>query len=85
MPQLAHLEDGLKTYGLLASIQQHPSIWEPVFVSGKGPAVTANSLIECLDTEYSESQVKREKEADTYTYFCDFVYCVEMKGNYCRS
>ena len=61
----------------------HPSIpklWEPVFVIGKGHQVTSHSLIDSFDTVYSESQVKQEAEADTYTYFCDFVHSVHLKG-----
>lgn len=80
LPQLLQLEEGLQTCGLLASIRAYPKLWEPVFVIGKGHQVTANSLIDSFDIVYSESQVKREAEADTYTYFCDFVHSVHLKG-----
>ena len=74
------LEEGLQTYGLLASIRAHPTVWETVFVIGKGNQVTASSLIDSFDVEHSENQVKRETEADTFTYFCEFIHSVDMKG-----
>ena len=79
LPQLLQLE-GLQTCGLLASIRAYPKLWEPVFVIGKGHQVTANSFIDSFDTVYSDSQVKREAEADTYTFFCDFVHSMHLKG-----
>ena len=62
------LEEGLRTYGLLASIRTYPSVWETVFVICKGHPVTANSLIDAFDTLYNESQIKREAEADTHIF-----------------
>lgn len=59
---------------------QYPVVWETVFVVGKGHPVTANSLIDSFDIQYSESQVKREAEADTHTFFCDFIHSVGMNG-----
>ena len=68
LPQLSQLEEGLNTYGLLSSIQQHPTVWEPVFVAGKGQPITASSLIGCFEVQHSNSQVKRDAESDTYTH-----------------
>lgn len=82
LPQLLQLEEGLQTYGLLDSIRSYPAVWETVFVVGKGHQVTASSLIDSFDVLHSESQVKRESEADTYTYFCDFIHSVDMKGKF---
>ena len=42
--------------------------------------VTASSLIDSFDVKHSENQVKRETEADTFTYFCEFIHSVNMKG-----
>ena len=77
---MLQLEEGLRTYGLLASIRANPTVWETVFVIGKGNQVTASSLIDSFDVEHSENQVKRETEADTFTYFCEFMHSVDMKG-----
>lgn len=75
-------EEGLQTYCLHKNIHQHAQIWENVFVIGKGLPVTANSLIESFDVVYSVSQMERELEADTYTYFCVFIHNVDMKVVY---
>lgn len=80
LPQLLQLEEGLQTYGLLASIRAHPAVWETVFVLGKGHEVTANSLIDSFDVKYSDNHAKREAEADTYTHFNDFIHSVDMNG-----
>lgn len=80
LPQLVQFEEGLNTYGLLSSVKEHPTVWAPVLVAGKGQPVTATSLIDCFGPQYSDSQMKKEKEADTYTYLCDFIYSVEMKS-----
>ncbi|CAB3978122.1 Hypothetical predicted protein [Paramuricea clavata] len=58
LPQLLQLEEGLQTYGLLASIHTNPTVWETVFVIGKGNSVTASSLIDPFDVKHSENQVK---------------------------
>ena len=79
LPQLLQCEEGLQTYGLLASICQYPVVWGTVFVVGKGHPVTANCLIDSFDIQYSESQVKREAEADTHTFFVS-LYSVGMNG-----
>ena len=80
---MLQLEEGLQTYGLLASIRANPTVWETVFVIGKGNPVTASSLIDSFDVKHSENQVKRENKADTFTYFCDFVHSVDMQGKLC--
>ncbi|CAB4028353.1 Hypothetical predicted protein, partial [Paramuricea clavata] len=64
LPQFLQLGEGLQTYGLLPSICAYPAVWETVLVIGK------------FDIKYSESQVKRE--ADTHTYFCDFIHGADM-------
>lgn len=82
LPQLAQLEDGLSTYGLITEIRKAPNMWESVLVVGKGVKVTPTTLIDGIHVIYSESQMKRQKEADTYTYFCDFIHTLAMKGKF---
>ena len=77
LPQLSQLEEGLNTYGLLSSIQQHPTVWEPVFVGGKGQPITASSLIGCFEVQHSNSLVKRDAESDTYTHTFVTSYILE--------
>ena len=50
LSSISKLEEGLKTYGLLKSIREHPLIWEPVFVSGSAPSLTATAFLneQCL-------------------------------------
>ena len=82
LPQLLQLEEGLQTYGILESVRQHPDVWEVVFVEGKGLQVTSNSLLENIDVIYSERQLERASEADTFQYFSDFLHDVHMGGMY---
>ena len=67
------------THGLLSSIQQHPTVWEPVFVGGKGQPITASSLIGCFEVQHSNSLVKRDAESDTYTHTFVTSYILEWK------
>lgn len=55
-------------------------MWENLLVIGKGIKVTASNLIEEFQPIFSESQIQKQKEMDTYTYFCDFVHTLDMKG-----
>ena len=80
LPQLQQLQEGLQLYGLLDSLRQYPDIWEDLFVVGKGTEVTANSLLENFEVLHSDQQMKRNAEADTYTYFCDFIHSVYLNG-----
>ena len=54
-------EEGLKTYGLLESIREQPLIWEPVFVSGGAPRLTARAFLNELLVDFSLSD---EEEAE---------------------
>ena len=62
LPQLSHLEEGLQTCGLLASIRAYPKLWEPVFVIGKGHQVTDNSLIDSFELYTVRVKLNNMKE-----------------------
>ena len=68
LSSISKLEEGLKTYGLLKSIREHPLIWEPVFVSGSAPSLTATAFLNELLVDFSLSDVKKQKEIDVFYY-----------------
>ena len=71
LSSISKLEEGLKTYGLLKSIREHPLIWEPVFVSGSAPSLTATAFLNVsflnvsflflMLVDFSLSDVKKQK------------------------
>ena len=79
LPRLLQLEEGLQTYGLLASIHQYSVVLGDCFCC-------FNSLIHSVDVQYSKSQVKQEAEADTHAFFCDFIHSANINGtlNFCN-
>ena len=56
-------------------------MWERILVVGKSVAMTATNLIDKLDAVFSESQLRKEKEVDTFAFFCYFIHTLGMKGN----
>ena len=73
LSSISKLEEGLKTYGLLKSIREQPLIWEPVFVSGSAPSLTATAFLNELLVDFSLSDVKKQKEIDVFYHFTNYI------------
>ena len=73
LSSISKLEEGLKTYGLLKSTREHPLIWEPVFVSGSAPSLTATAFLNELLVDFSLSDVKKQKEIDVLYHFTNYI------------
>lgn len=43
-------------------------MWERILVVGKGVTMTATNLIDELDAVFSESQLRKEMEVDTFAF-----------------
>ena len=52
-----------------ASIREQPLIWEPVFVSGSAPSLTATAFLNELLADFRLSDVKKQKEIDVFYHF----------------
>lgn len=83
MPQVLQIEIGLAQCDLIAPIRSSPKIWQPVFESGNIFRLSAQEILDQSIVEFSESQVKKEAEIDTYKYFCDVLEAIDNGGNNC--
>lgn len=66
MPMTLQIIEGLKVYGLLSAMQNHPNIWKPVFVKECMPVITPTTFLDEVEANYSDSQVVKEKESDVF-------------------
>lgn len=81
LSSISKLEEGLKTYGLLKSIREHPAlIWEPVFVLGSAPRLTATAFLNELLVDFSLSDVKKQKEIDVFYHFTNYIQSLNTDG-----
>lgn len=79
MPQLMQLEEGLSSCGVIASIREHPQLWEKVFLKkGSSEDITADDFMDQLVANFSAAQREKEKEIDVYKIFCDFLQAIDL-------
>ena len=78
------LQEGLSTCGVLGAVQKSPKLWESAFVAGAGYSVTANNLIDEIQPKFSLSQLRKDKEADSYHNLCECIYSLEANCKYQR-
>ena len=80
LPQLVQLKEGLSTCKLIDHIKLHPKLWESVFLHGIESDVSASMLLEQLEPNYNERQLKRNIETDVFFHFCEFVHSLQCGG-----
>ncbi len=81
LPQVLQIESGLAQCNLLTPIRSNQKIWQPVFESGNIFKLSAEEILDQSIVEFSESQLKKEAESDTYKYFCDVLEAIDNGGN----
>lgn len=72
---LAQLEEGLKLYGFLQEVKNNPDFFWPLFVDDASSMfdVSPDEFLTDVMVTYSERQVEKHAEEDTFKHFCDFV------------
>ena len=75
------IDTGLSQCGLTTPIRNNSKIWQPVFESGNMFMLSAEEILDQSIVEFSESQLKKEAESDTYKYFCDVLEAIDNGGN----
>ena len=73
LSQLIQLQDGLSSCCVLQDIRKSPDVWKPVFTESQLFQLSHSQFIENLVPEFSESQVRKEKETDVFKLFNDFI------------
>lgn len=82
MPQILQLQSGLAACNVLGSMQKWPELWKALFVAGEMKHLTPTEFLTEIKVEYSQSQLKREKEIDVYKLFCDVIQSLDhSQGN----
>ena len=74
------LKEGLSTCKLIDHIKLHSKLWESVFLHGIESDVSASMLLEQLEPNYNERQLKRNIETDVFFHFCEFVHSLQCGG-----
>ena len=77
-PQLgpvSQLQEGPQMYGILQEVRSNPELYEPLFVKDASGMfnVSPDEFLMDVIVLYSDSQLKRHAEEDTFKYFCDVV------------
>ena len=85
-PQLgmvSQLEESLQLYGFLQEIKKFPDLFKPLFFANSSSMfdVTPDEFLTNVVITYSEKQLKKQDEEDTYKHFCDFVEFLFHAGN----
>ncbi len=72
---LSQLEEGLRMYGFLQEVRNDPDLFQPLFVADASSMfdVSPNEFLDDVIVTYSERQVEKHAEEDTFKDFCDIV------------
>ena len=70
---IKQLEEGLMLCGLLNKVRSRPNLFCSVFVEDGTFTVTAEDFLDGLVVIYSERQLEKMKETNTFKHFCDFI------------
>lgn len=72
---VSQLEEGLHLYGFLQEIKKFPDLFKPLFVANTSSMydIKPDEFLSDVIITYSEKQLEKQAEEDTYKHFCDFV------------
>ena len=76
LPMILQIQNGLESYGVLDKIKMHTELFKPLFVYSEDNENTIDSqkFLDSLLIMYSETGSNaKEKEVNTYKYFCDIL------------
>ena len=83
LAELLEIKGGLDAYGFSHDVfEKNPELWQILFNSAGFFKMTAEDFLDELHEVYSDSQIKRDAEIDTYKSFCDTIDLIETGGNY---
>ncbi len=85
LPQLLQIESGLANCGMMKYVKSNPELWRVLFESGNTFKISAEELLEQIVVDFSVSQLAKEKEIDTYKFFCDVLEAIDSGSNYLYS
>ena len=75
------LEEGMNSFGFLTEARRQSKLFESLFVSSNRFSIILDDFLDDLLIEYSQSQMMKEKEEDTFKYFSDSLLEISYNGN----
>ena len=82
LPQLVQIESGLDECGIRSHIRRNTQIWKPVFTitSGNYFTMTADEFQDNMSVNFSESQIRKDAEINTFKFFSDVLTSIDAGG-----
>ena len=81
MPMLDQMIEGLRSFGMLECIKENAELLEPVFGNSTIFSVNAETFIESVCGEFSESGSNaKDVEINIYKFFTDYIEDCEWSG-----
>lgn len=79
---LDQLIDGLRSFGVLDSVKENTKILEPVFVVSTAFSANAETLMDCINGDFSESgSNNKEIEVNIFKFFSDYIEDLECEDS----
>ncbi|PFX16159.1 hypothetical protein AWC38_SpisGene19587 [Stylophora pistillata] len=80
LPQLVQIEIALCACGILGHMRREKELWKPVFTNGNCFTITADEFLDQFIVNFSESQLCRDLEFNTYKFFSDVIKSIGNGG-----
>ena len=63
-------------------MRRDKELWKPVFENGNGFTIAADEFLDQIIVNFSESQLCRDAEFNTYKFFSDFIESIDNGGTF---
>ena len=74
------IESGLDECGILSHLRRNTEIWKPVFANGNCFTITADEFLGQMIVNFSESQISKDAEMNTFKFFSDVMASIDAGG-----
>ena len=83
LAQLLEIKMGLDACGISSDIVlRKPELWKILFYSDGFFRLSADEMLDEFVAAFSDSQLRKPAEVDTYKYFCDAVQSIDDGGKF---
>lgn len=83
LAQLLEIKAGLEACGISSEIvRTKPQLWKILFHSDGFFKLSGDEILDEFTAVFSDSQLKKVAEVDTYKYFCDAIQSIDVGGKF---
>lgn len=82
LPQLVQIKRALYECGILGHMGKDKELWKPVSANANCFTIAADEFLDQIIVSFSESQLRREAEFNTYKFFSDVIESIEKGGTF---